>query len=198
LNLRTTNISSNFRSRLAGRSLLIAFASIAILAVACVQESGTYPIETFTEMHYAQSYRSQEIPRLGGVESAVAYDGQGNAQDMLNVLPTKQTHPYDAGAGAELYRVNCAVCHGVTGGGDGPAAAHITSPNSAYADDNGVAYAPPPNLVEARNRFNEDAMFGLVTNGILVMPKFGPLLSEAERWDIVRYIFDTSAAGLAP
>jgi mono/diheme cytochrome c family protein len=41
-------------------------------------------------------------------------------------------------------------------------------------------------------------MFGLVTNGILVMPRFGPLLSEAERWDIVRYIFDTSAAGLAP
>jgi mono/diheme cytochrome c family protein len=29
-----------------------------------------------------------------------------------------------------------------------------------------------------------------------VMPRFGPLLSEAERWDIVRYVFDTSGTGL--
>lgn len=160
-----------------------------------MQESGTYPIEIFTEMHYSQSYRSQEIPRLGGVESAVAYDGQGSAQAVLNVLPANEAHPYDAEAGSELYRVNCAACHGVSGLGDGPAAAHITSPNSTFADG-GSTYIAPPNLQDSRTRLSEDAMFSLVTNGILVMPRFGPLLSEEERWDVVRYIFDTSVSGL--
>jgi len=196
LSLRTTDISRNVRSRCAGRRLLIALASCAILATACVQESGTYPIEIFTEMHYSQSYRSQEIPRLPGVKSAVAYNGQGNTQDVLNVLPANEAHPYDARAGAELYRVNCSVCHGLGGTGDGPAAAHITSPNSAWASDTGTPYGAPPNLQNSRTRLNEDAMFGLVSNGILVMPRFGPLLSEAEIWDVVRYIIDTSGTGL--
>ena len=196
MSLRTAYISSNFRSRFAGRRLLIALASVALLAVACVQESGTYPIEIFTEMHYSEAFRSQEIPRLPGVESAAAYNGEGNVQNVLNVLPANEAHPYDAGAGAELFRVNCSVCHGVAGMGDGPAAAHITSPNSAWATDTGAPYGVPPNLQDSRTRLNEDAMFGIVSNGILVMPRFGPLLSEAERWDIVRYVFDTSGTGL--
>jgi mono/diheme cytochrome c family protein len=195
LSLRTKYISRNVRSRFAGRRLLIALASVALLSAACVQESGTYPIEIFTEMHYSQAYRSQEIPRLGGVESAVAYDGEGDAQTVLNVLPANEAHPYDATAGAELYRVNCSACHGVGGLGDGKAAAHITSPNSTFADG-GSTYPAPPNLQDSRTRINEDAMFSLVTNGILVMPRFGPLLSEEDRWDVVRYIFDTSGSGL--
>jgi mono/diheme cytochrome c family protein len=196
LSLRTTDISRNVRSRFAGRRLLIALASFALLATACVQESGTYPIEIFTEMHYSQAYRSQEIPRLSGVESAVAYNGEGNAQTVSNMLPAREAHPYDAGAGAELFRVNCSACHGQAGLGDGPAAAHITSENSAWFTETGSAYAGPPDLQASRTAMNEDVMFGIITSGITVMPRFGPLLSEAERWDVVRYIFDTSATGL--
>ena len=55
-----------------------------------MQESGTYPIEIFTEMHYSQAYRSQEIPRLSGVESAVAYNGEGDAQTVSNILPARE------------------------------------------------------------------------------------------------------------
>jgi mono/diheme cytochrome c family protein len=196
LSLRTTDISRNVRSRFAGRRLLIALASFAILATACVQESGTYPIEIFTEMHYSQAYRSQEIPRLSGVKSAVAYNGEGDAQTVSNILPAREAHAYDAGAGAELFRVNCSACHGQAGLGDGPAAAHITSPNSAWATDNGSPYNGPPDLQVSRTVINEDAMFSIISNGILVMPRFGPLLSEAEIWDVVRYIIDTSGTGL--
>jgi mono/diheme cytochrome c family protein len=191
-----TEISRNFRSRFAGHRLLIAAASFALLATACVQESGAYPIETFTEMHYSQAYRSQETPRLSGVESAIAYNGEGNAQTVSDILPAREAHAYDAKAGAELYRVNCSACHGQTGLGDGPAAAHITSPNSAWATDNGSSYNGPPNLQVSRTRLNEDAMFGIISNGILIMPRFGPILSEAEIWDVVRYVSDTSGTGL--
>ena len=196
MSLRTTEISRNVRSRFAGRRLIIAVASFALLATACVQESGAYPIETFTEMHYSQAYRSQEIPRLSGVESAVAYNGEGNTQDVSVMLPAWEAHAYDAKAGAELYRINCSACHGQAGLGDGPAAAHITSPNSAWATDNGSSYNGPPNLQVSRTRINEDAMFGIISNGILVMPRFGPILSEAEIWDVVRYVSDTSGTGL--
>ncbi len=196
MSLRTTNISRNFRSRFTGRRLLIALASVAVLAVACVQEAGTYPIEIFTEMHYSQSYRSQEIPRQPGVASAVVYDGRGNAHDELNVLPANEAHPYDSGAGTELFRVNCSVCHGFEGLGDGKAAAHITSPDSAWFADTGSTYGGPPNLQESRTRMSQDVMFSIVTNGVVVMPRFGPLLSEEERWDVIRYIFDTSGTGL--
>ncbi|MDA1258346.1 MAG: cytochrome c [Chloroflexi bacterium] len=197
MNLRTPEFMGSSRSRLTGRKrVLLALASVALLSIACVQDSGTYPIEIFTEMHYSPAFRSQEIPRLGGVESAVVYDGRGNAEDVANILPANIAHPYDAKAGAELYRVNCAACHGAQGLGDGPAALHITSTGSAFAEENGVPYNAPPNLQVSRTVLNEDGVFGIVTGGIIVMPRFGPLLSEAERWDIVRYIFDNSASGL--
>lgn len=190
-----THISLKSRSLFEGRILFIALASVGLLAAACVQESGAYPIETFTEMHYSQAHRSQEIPRLGGVASAVAYNGDGNTQEVLNVLPANEAHPYDAKAGSDLYRVNCSACHGLKGLGNGPAAAHITSPNSTYADG-GNTYTNPPNLQESRTRLSQDAVFGILTNGIVVMPRFGPILSEQERWDIVRYMFDTSETGM--
>ena len=176
-----THISLKSRSLFEGRILFIALASVGLLAAACVQESGAYPIETFTEMHYSQAHRSQEIPR--------------NTQEVLNVLPANEAHPYDAKAGSDLYRVNCSACHGVKGLGNGPAAAHITSPNSTYADG-GNTYTNPPNLQESRTRLSQDAVFGILTNGIVVMPRFGPILSEQERWDIVRYMFDTSETGM--
>ena len=39
------------------------------VALAC--STGSYPVDVFTEMHYQQSYRSQEPPRLMPAEGAV-------------------------------------------------------------------------------------------------------------------------------
>lgn len=198
MSLRTPDISRTLRSRITGRKgLLVALVSLALLATACIQESGAYPIEIFTEMHYSPAFRSQEVPRLGGVESAVVYGGGNSAEDVLIVLPANVAHPYDAEAGADLFRINCSACHGTQGLGDGPASGHITSNNSAWFTETGSAYAMPPNLQDSRTRLTEDAMFSVITNGVFVMPRFGPLLSEEDRWDIVRYIFDDSASGLA-
>lgn len=169
---------------------LLMLATLATSACA-VQENNTYPVETFSEMHYSQAFKAQEPPRLAPPADSVVFKTAGDASQTLNV-PDKQERAYDPVVAGNLYQVNCAVCHGVTGLGDGKAARHITSGQSFYATTQGSAYPAPPNLVEsAATRLTDpDVMVGFVTSGAVVMPSFGKLLPEEDIRDIVSYIFD--------
>ena len=169
---------------------LLMLASVATSACA-VQKSNTYPVETFSEMHYSQSFRMQEVPRLDVPASAVVFSSAGGVDQVLNV-PDKRERAYDPAVAGNLYQVNCAVCHGVTGLGDGKAARHITSTGSYWAKEEGSPYPAPPNLVEsAATRLTErDTMVLFATSGARVMPAFGKLLPEEDIRDIVNYIFD--------
>jgi mono/diheme cytochrome c family protein len=170
---------------------LLMLASVATSACA-VQESNTYPVETFSEMHYSQSFRMQEVPRLAPLADAVVFASAGGVDQILNV-PDKRERAYDPAVASDLYRINCSVCHGVTGLGDGRAARHITSEGSFWATENGgTTYVGPPNLVEsAATRLTErDTMVAFATSGARVMPAFGKLLPEEDIRDIVNYIFD--------
>ena len=80
-----------------------------IVLVGCSQ--GTYPVDIFYEQHYQQSYRSHEPPRLIGVADAVAF-----------YPPTASTV---TNTGADLFRVNCQMCHGSDAKGTGPVLARI-------------------------------------------------------------------------
>jgi len=189
-----TAFSANIKSTLTGRFVLIVGLLIltSVTASACaVQESNTYPVETFSEMHYSQSFRMQEPPRLAPLADSVAFVSAGDASQVLNV-PNKRERAYDPAVASNLYRVNCSVCHGVSGLGDGNAARHITSANSFYATTQGIPYGAPPNLVDsAATRLTErDTMVGFITSGAVVMPPFGKLLPEEDIRDIVNYIFD--------
>ena len=164
----------------------------AVTASACaVQESNTYPVETFSEMHYAQSFRPQEPPRLAPPQGSVVFASAGDPDQVLNV-PDIRERAYDSVVAAELYRVNCSVCHGPTGRGDGPATRHLTSTASFWATDNPAPYLAPPDLVDsAANRLKlRSAMVGFATSGGRVMPAYGKLLPEEDIRDIVNYIFD--------
>ena len=171
------------RRRIAAIGLLSLFA---LLASACsVQETNAYPVDTFTEMHYAQSNRMQEPPRLQPPAESV-----GGADASLAV-PATQRRAYDAQVAGELYRINCSACHGVNGEGNGPAAAHLQASDSFYFAKNSAKYGPPADLVATRGQRTEEIWFGTINNGIVVMPAFDKLLSEEEIWDIVTYLFDT-------
>ena len=170
--------------------LLLATAVVAVFsATACaVQESNTYPIEIFSEMHYSQATRMQEPPRLAPVEDAVPFVEIGTEQVLT--VPEKAERPYDAARARELYRINCSTCHGTSGSGDGPAAQHITATDSYWATTNDAPYVGPADLIEKRETYDQDAMVNLVTNGIVVMPRFGNLLPEEDIREIVAYIYD--------
>ncbi|MBT3863227.1 MAG: hypothetical protein HOF71_05925 [Chloroflexi bacterium] len=189
-----TSFSANIKSMLTRRLVMVVgllmLGTLATSACA-VQENNPYPVETFSEMHYSQAYKAQEPPRLAPPADSVAFKTAGDASNTLNV-PDKQERAYDPAVAGNLYRVNCSVCHGDSGLGDGKAARHITSGQSFYATTQGTAYAAPPNLVEsaATRLTDRDVMVGFVTSGAVVMPSFGKLLPEEDIRDIVNYIFD--------
>ena len=169
-----------------------ALALLGIAATACaVQEENTYPIELFSEMHFSQAHRPQEPPRQKALADAVVFNPSGGPEVGLTVLE-RNTRPYDSTIAGQLYATNCSVCHGVNGLGDGPATAHLTSPDSFYTIDvtRGTPYGAPPNLQNSREALTQEQMFAVVNSGIIVMPAFRTLLREEDIWDIVEYVFD--------
>jgi mono/diheme cytochrome c family protein len=75
--------------------------------------------------------------------------------------------------GRKLYQINCAVCHGVTGQGNGSAVRYGMA---------GIA------LVNDRVRAMTDGyIWGMIRNGRGLMPSYNRL-EELERWDVVNYI----------
>ena len=87
-----------------------------------------------------------------------------------------------AEAGAEIYDVNCATCHGPEGKGDGPAAAGLDPQPASLAD------------THMMEEMNDGALFWRVSEGGMmepfnsVMPAWKDTLSEDEIWQVITYI----------
>ena len=138
-----------------------------ILIVGCSQ--GTYPVDIFYEQHYQQSFKSQEPPRLLGVAGAVAF------------------YPPPASAvtntGADLYLVNCQMCHGSDAKGTGPVLAKITE-TYGYTPIVDTNITNRPVAFIASRLEAESRPLGPTS----VMPPFGKLLNETERTAIAEYV----------
>ncbi len=80
-----------------------------------------------------------------------------------------------ANKGKKIFKTRCMICHGPRGKGNGPG---------------GKALEPKPqNLTLAMVKNQTDGeLFWKVTNGRNAMIKWGPILSEKERWDVVNYV----------
>ncbi len=79
-------------------------------------------------------------------------------------------------SGAALYAEHCAVCHGVTGHGDGPQAASLN---------------PKPFDLTVHAGLHPDyELFDWITNGIpgTAMPAWKGQLDDQQRWDLVNYL----------
>ena len=160
---------------------LLAFAVVLGLVVAgCTK--GTYQVDIFPEMHYNQSLKRQEPPRLDPPEGAVPITGREVALDFATAIETANPLPVTQevieGA-AELYRVNCSICHGTQGLGDGTVGVMLERDG----------YVRPPALVRDATQSQPDGhIFWTISNGVVVMPRFGPLISEDGRWSLVHYL----------
>ena len=150
------------RLRLPGVWLLAASALVLTLAAfGC--SSGAYPVDIFYEMHYQDSYGSQEPPRLSPPESAVAWF------DPIKPL----------GDGHQLFLTNCSMCHGLEGQGNG---------NVLRIMESRYGYEPkvPPDLTVIQASLADETILDYVNNGIVlenqvtVMPAFKKLLSPHE------------------
>lgn len=85
-------------------------------------------------------------------------------------------------AGAELFAVNCASCHGDSGLGDGPAAAALDPKPASLADSSMMS------------DLSDAYVFWRITEGGIeepfnsAMPPWGESLSEEQRWQLVTFV----------
>ncbi len=164
-------------------SVVVAVLLVGLTVAAC-NSTATYPIDFFSEMHYQDSWHAQEPPRPDAPQTIVPITGgavpnytMDEAKGLTNPLPSDARSQE---LGAQLFAVNCAVCHGPTGGGNGRVAGYFRAAN-----------APPPadlhrDDIKART---DGELFWIVTNGFgEYMPPFGDLITPEQRWALVAHI----------
>lgn len=168
-------------------SILITFLSISCMDKSGLQQTNTYPVEIFSEMHYSQAYKSQEPPRLESAKSSVVF--QKSSDETLIISKNKLI--YDEQSAKDLYRINCSMCHGINLDGNGSVAKYITSKNGIDPYEKS-----PPNLIESSKSDTYPNMKSMVLfiqdAGKGPMPKYSKLLNEFEIYEIVSYIFKSS------
>jgi putative copper resistance protein D len=97
--------------------------------------------------------------------------------------------PYSAvsiARGAALYAENCALCHGATGHGDGPAAAGLRIHPADLTEPHLFVHSPGD-------------LFWWVSQGLGdgAMPGFAEVMKPSQRWDVINFIRARAAGVLA-
>jgi mono/diheme cytochrome c family protein len=138
-----------------------------VTSLGCAQ--GSYPLDIFYEMHYQPSYRASEPPRLSAPASAVP------------MYPAAQATSFTLD-GQHLFEVNCSMCHGITGKGDGPV---LQKMMNIYGYQPVVTPDLTSDLVQG---MGAAGMEGFMRSGLVVMPNFSKLLNDEEMAAIATYV----------
>lgn len=118
------------------------------------------------------------VPIHGSSAPGFAYD-RAPTIAALNAMAAL-TNPVPADerslrSGAQLFAINCSVCHGPVGAGDGPVIRFNYPPMPIGAGSNAAA------------NLSDGYIFGIIRNGRGLMPPYNRI-EERERWDIVNYL----------
>jgi len=177
-------------------------------------KTGSHKVMVFSEMHYQRSYKVQDVPRIMPASDSVAFVAMGSPDEVTQAgmirqeihyyslemhsgltVPDRVVRSYDAGRTADLFRVNCVMCHGASMTGDGPIA--------ALMKERGLGPVPADLTSEStQKKATEGEVFAFITMGgrqgmTMVqaghesrspMPPFRWLLSEDDRWALVQYV----------
>jgi mono/diheme cytochrome c family protein len=131
--------------------------------------------DTLTQMSVQPSVDYDQGPRLAAPVSAVPIQGP----ELIAGQPATEPLPATTASlqrGQVLFGINCALCHGATGVGDGKV---------------GVFFAPtkPADLTGAAvQNLSTNQLFVIITQGAGVMPPLAENLTVAERWDVINYV----------
>ncbi len=161
----------------------VAVSASALGLVAC--EVGAYPLDIFPEMHYQQSYKTQEPPAVPTPSGSIPIQGREVVQtpEQLataeNPMVTNEDQASVTVAGSKLFATNCAMCHGNLADGESEVAFRFT--------DAGVR-APPSLTSGPAAAYSDGILFSILTHGQSNMPAFQRLLTTDERWMLVSYL----------
>lgn len=173
---------------------------LAVLAVAALTASGCTALDNalasipiFSFMEESPAFDPYEAPRLpppntvpfkapGGELPPITRPAGLATETWLVSLADSLENPFPMNeetiaAGKAQYETHCAVCHGVTGEGNGPVTATGNYPPIA------------PALTTARvEAFSDQYIYGVIWAGRGLMPAYGSRVNNHERWLIVNYV----------
>jgi mono/diheme cytochrome c family protein len=115
------------------------------------------------------------VPTTGTAAAGFQYSYGKNPPDIEAFSPLRNPASATQASvdrGWKYYQINCAVCHGTAGLGDGPVARWNGAPN----------LTGPFTLART-----DGYLWGKIRNGGLVMPTFNRI-PEGDRWHLVNYI----------
>ena len=88
-----------------------------------------------------------------------------------------QPTPQVLARGRRVYEVNCAVCHGTQGAGNGP----VVDANNKFP------FAPAINGAATQAR-SDGYIYAVIDAGRNFMPPYGARITHADRWAVVTYV----------
>lgn len=89
-------------------------------------------------------------------------------------------NPEAISAGKEIFRINCVMCHGESGAGDGPTAASLNP--------------KPASLANAQEKLSDAYLFWRISEGGLLppfssaMPPWKTVLGSEKIWEVIAFL----------
>jgi mono/diheme cytochrome c family protein len=117
--------------------------------------------------------RGELYPTVQLTDTLGTYATSSALKNPFDTVTMSKTEMAEAG---RLFNVNCGICHGAKGGGNGPiaAAGHVGGVANLTAD----AYV----------KMSDGTMFHSITYGKGVMGSYASQVTRAQRWMIIKYI----------
>jgi len=116
------------------------------------------------------TYPVDSVP-VGGPWTKVA--DRDAAEDMVNPVPATAK---SIAMGRALFMTYCLPCHGATGKGNGPVGKIFETEPADLTSD------------YVKEDLTDGWIWGTITFGSYIMPRYGYDMSPKERWDVVNFV----------
>jgi mono/diheme cytochrome c family protein len=136
------------------------------------------PWETPSDTIAMRGNPQGSVPISGSVAPGFAYGRAQTIAAVDSMSAIANPVPADERSlrnGGQLFQINCAVCHGPLGAGDGPVTKFRYPPMPIGAGS------------KAATQFSDGYLFGIIRNGRGLMPPYNRI-EESERWDLINYL----------
>lgn len=169
-------------------------AALAIISGACSwftdfkQQPKIDPWESEADTIAMRGNPQFSVPVYGTAAPGFAFDRAASIAAVNAMSGLSNPAPADERSlrnGRMQFEINCAVCHGLAGAGNGP----VTQNNFGF---------PPFPIGAGSNAANlsDGTIFGIIRNGRGLMPSYNRI-EEPDRWDLINYL-RTLQNGTAP
>jgi mono/diheme cytochrome c family protein len=136
------------------------------------------PWETAADTIAFRGNPQSSVPIYGTVAPGFAYGREATIAAINSMSGLSNPVPADDRSlknGHMQFSINCAVCHGDRGAGDGPVTKFGFPPQPIGAGS------------KAAGELSDGYIFGIIRNGRGLMPPYNRI-EESDRWDLINYL----------